>query len=109
MPDLGPSAAYGMDASLGWTDPNRNLGEQAQNALLGQAWDANNMAMQVQASPSAGGGLARQPAPPALPSHAPTIAPRQFGSDPRMAALRPSDLIEDRRPTALLMQQNRGR
>lgn len=57
-------------------------------------------------------GIARQP-PPSLPAYAPPSVleppPRwgsdpTIGSDPRFAGLRPSDLIEDRRPTELLLR-----
>jgi hypothetical protein len=120
MPDLGP---------LGLTAPD--LGQQAQNALLGQAWQGNALpanstqyygdddpvaqqarrSWEMSANPGAydaviDAGLSRQPAPPSLPSHAPT-GPWQIGANPRFDALRSSDAFEDRRPTAL--RQGAGR
>jgi hypothetical protein len=118
MPDLGPR---------GLRDPDP--GQQAQNALLGQAWTGNSIPasatqyygdddpvaqrarrnMEMRANPGAydaiiDAGFAPQPAPPALPTYAPTPNPRQLGTDPRLTAWRPSDMIEDVRPTALLLQ-----
>jgi len=130
MPNLGPPASYGMDAALGWSDPNRNLGQQAQNTLAGQAWTGNSMpssatqyygdddpvaqhaqrSMEMRANPGPFDALidaARQPAPPSLPTYAPTVNPQQIGADPRVAAFRPSGMIEDQRPTALLLRGGR--
>lgn len=129
MPDLGPATSYDPNASwLGWTDPNRNLGQQAQNALLGQAWQSNALPAnstqyygdddpvaqrarrnaEMRSNPGTydaviNAGLARQTAAPSLPTYAPTGA-WQIGADPRFDTLRQSDLIEDRRPTALLLR-----